>query len=488
MEKRGIRQFQRALEAGETTSLRIVEDCLERIEQIDQGVDGLHAILEINPDVHSLAVQLDAERSQGRVRGPLHGIPLVLKANIDTTDGMTTTAGSLAMKGSTPEKDAFLVSQLREAGAVILGKANLSEWANFRGTRSVSGWSSLGGQTHNPHDRLRSPCGSSSGSAVAVSAGICPISVGTETDGSIVCPAQTCGVVGIKPTLGLVSRSGIIPIAHSQDTAGPMAGSVEDAALLLAALAGADVHDAATAAIPQAYDLDFVSCFDPEGLRGARIGVTRDSFGKHPKVDALIEQRLELLKDLGAELIDPANIETAGQWRDTEFEVLLYEFKHDLNAYLAGLGKNAPVKSLTEIIEFNQAHADVAMPHFGQELMEQAQAKGDLNEPAYLEALAVNHRLTRTEGIDATLKKHRLDALVAPTGTPAWLIDHVLGDFVLGGCSSAAAISGYPHITVPAGLIEGLPVGLSFFSTAWQEAKLIRYAYAFEIATAREAL
>ena len=488
MEKYGIRQLQRAMDTGETTSLQIVENRLEQIEQIDQAAAGLHAILEVNPDARTLATQLDAERSQGRVRGPLHGIPIVLKANIDTADGMTTTAGSLAMKGNIPEKDAFLVSQLREAGAITLGKANLSEWANFRGTRSVSGWSSLGGQTRNPYDSLRSPCGSSSGSAVAVAVGLCPISVGTETDGSIVCPAQTCGVVGIKPTLGLISRSGIIPIAHSQDTAGPMANSVEDAALLLTALAGVDAHDGATAAIPQDFDPDFASSFDPEGLRGARIGVARNCFGKHPKVDTLIEERLELLKDLGAELVDPANIETAGQWRDTEFEVLLYEFKHDLNAYLAGLGKNAPVKSLTEIIEFNQAHADVAMPHFGQELMEQAQAKGDLNEPAYLEALAVNHRLTRTEGIDATLKKHRLDALVAPTGTPAWLIDHVLGDFVLGGCSSAAAISGYPHITVPAGLIEGLPVGLSFFSTAWQEAKLIRYAYAFEIATAREAL
>lgn len=486
MEKWGIRRFQRAMDAGETTSLRILENCLKRIEQVDQGEAGLHAILEVNPDARTLAEQLDAERSQGRVRGPLHGIPLVLKANIGTADGMTTTAGSLALKGNIPEKDAFLVSRLREAGAVILGKANLSEWANFRGTRSVSGWSSLGGQTRNPYDRLRSPCGSSSGSAAAVASGLCPVSVGTETDGSIVCPAQTCGVVGIKPTLGLVSRSGIIPIAHSQDTAGPMANSVEDAALLLTALAGVDACDAATAAIPQDCDLDFVSCFDPEGLRGARIGVARDCFGKHPKVDALIEERLELLKDLGAELVDPANIETAGQWRDTELEVLLYEFKHDLNAYLAELGEKAPVKSLAEIIEFNQAHADVAMPHFGQELMEQAQAKGDLTERVYLDALATNRRLTRAEGIDATMKKHRLDALVAPTGTPAWLIDHVLGDFILGGCSSAAAVSGYPHITVPAGFIEGLPVGLSFFSTAWQEAKLIRYAYAFELAIARE--
>ena len=486
MEKWGIRQFQAAIGTGETTSLQIVENCLERIAQVDQGEAGLHSIIEINPDALALAEHLDAERSHGHVRGPLHGIPLVLKANIDTADGMTTTAGSLALKGSIPEKDAFLVSQMREAGAIILGKANLSEWANFRGARSVSGWSSLGGQTHNPHDHLRSPCGSSSGSAVSVAAGLCPISIGTETDGSIVCPAQTCGVVGIKPTLGLVSRSGIIPIAHSQDTAGPMASSVEDAALLLTVLAGVDPLDAATASIPQDFDIDFVSSLDADGLRGARIGVDRSCFGKHPKVDALIEERLELLKDLGAELIDPANLETAGKWRDTEFEVLLYEFKHDLNLYLAALGERAPVKSLAEIIEFNQAHANVVMPHFGQELMEQAQAKGDLTERAYLDALAANHRLTRAEGIDATMKKHHLDALVAPTGAPAWLIDHVLGDFVLGGCSSAPAVSGYPHITVPAGFIEGLPVGLSFFSTAWQEAKLIRYAHAFELAIAQD--
>ena len=484
MEKWGIRKFQQALNAGETTSLQIVEGCLKRIEQIDQGEAGLHAIMEINPDAISLAKQLDAERSQGQVRDPLHGIPLVLKANIDTADGMTTTAGSLALKGSTPGKDAFLVSRLREAGAIILGKANLSEWANFRGARSVSGWSSLGGQTRNPHNPLRSPCGSSSGPAAAVAAGLCPVSVGTETDGSIVCPAQTCGVVGIKPTLGLVSRSGIIPIAHSQDTAGPMASSVEDAALLLAAIAGIDANDAATAAIPRG--LDFVSGLDTNGLRGARIGVARDYFGKHPKVDALIEKRLELLKDLGAELIDPATIETAGQWNNTEFEVLLYEFKHDLNAYLAELGQSAPVKSLAEIIEFNRAHADVVMPHFGQELMEKAQAKGDLTEQAYVDALATNHRLTRAEGIDATISEHRLDALVAPTGAPAWLIDHVLGDFLLGGCSSVAAVAGYPHITVPAGFIQGLPVGLSFFSSAWQEAKLIRYAYAFESAVAND--
>ena len=485
MEKWGIRQFQQALHAGDTTSLHIVEHCLRRIEQIDQGEAGLDAIIEINPDAIALAKQLDAERSQDRIRGPLHGIPVVLKANIGTADGMTTTAGSLAMKGNTPAKDAFLVHRLREAGVLILGKTNLSEWANFRGTRSISGWSSLGGQTRNPHDRLRSPCGSSSGSAAAVAAGLCPISVGTETDGSIVCPAQTCGVVGIKPTLGLVSRSGIIPIAHSQDTAGPMARSVEDAAFLLGVLTGEDPNDPSTARPEGGCDVDFVSNLTATALRGARIGAVRSYFGVHPKIDRLIDSALDTLRDLSAEVIDPVTIATAGKWSETEFEVLLYEFKHGLNAYLASLAPGAPVRSLAEIIEFNQEHSDQTMPHFGQELMEMAQAKGPLTDTAYLDALAANHRLTREEGIDATLQADRLDALVAPTGGPAWLIDRILGDVWVGGrCSSAPAVAGYPHITVPAGLVEGLPVGLSFFSTAWQDARLIRYAYAFEQAIA----
>ncbi|MCK4571009.1 amidase [Candidatus Bipolaricaulota bacterium] len=485
MEKWGIRRFQQALSAGATTSVRIVEDCLNRIEQIDRGEDGLHAIIEINPDAIALAKQLDAERSQSQVRGSLHGIPLVLKANIDTADGMTTTAGSLALRGNISEKDAFLVSRLREAGAIILGKANLSEWANFRGNRSISGWSSLGGQTRNPHDRLRSPCGSSSGSAVAVGAGLCPISVGTETDGSIVCPAQTCGVVGIKPTVGLVSRSGIIPIAHSQDTAGPMARSVEDAAHLLNVLAGEDPRDPSTVYSMVGSNIDFTRDLTPTALRGARLGVVRSYFGAHPKIDRLIDSALDKLRDLGAELIDPVTIETNGKWADTELEVLLYEFKHDLNAYLASLGPGAPVRSMAEVIEFNREHSAQTMPYFGQELMEKAQAKGPLTDPAYLDALSANHRLTREEGIDATLQADCLDALIAPTGGPAWLIDRTLGDVWVGGrCSSAPAVAGYPHITIPAGFIEGLPVGLSFFSTAWQEAKLIRYAYAFEYAAA----
>jgi len=485
MDNRGVRELQQALDAGETTSLQIVEDCLQRIEQIDQGENGIHAIIEINPDAIALAKQLDAERLQGNIRGPLHGIPLVIKANIDTADNMMTTAGSLALEGNIPEQDAFIVTRLREAGAIILGKANLSEWANFRGKRSISGWSSLGGQTVNPHDPQRSPCGSSSGSAAAVAAGLCPISVGTETDGSIVCPAQTCGVVGMKPTIGLVSRTGIIPIAHSQDTAGPMARSVEDAAYLLSALMGEDPRDPSTLRPVGGCDTDFLSGLTRTALRGARIGVVRSYFGAHPKIDRLIDLALDTLRELGADVIDPVTIATDGKWGETEFEVLLYEFKHDLNAYLASLGPNAPVHSLAEIIEFNKEHSNETMPHFGQELMELAQTKGPLTDEAYIDALSANHRLTREEGIDATLLADRLDALVAPTGGPAWLIDRILGDVWVGGrCSSAPAVAGYPHITVPAGFAEGLPIGLSFFSTAWQDAKLIRYAYAFEQADA----
>jgi amidase len=488
MDKWGIRQFQQALEAGEITSQQIVENKIKLIEQIDQGPGGLHAIIETNPDAVLLAEELDVERSQGRVRGPLHGIPLVIKANIDTADAMTTTAGSLALKGNIPERDAFLVTRLRDAGALILGKANLSEWANFRGKRSISGWSSLGGQTRNPHDTRRSPCGSSSGSAAAVAANLCSVSVGTETDGSIVCPAQTCGVVGIKPTIGLVSRSGIIPIAHSQDTAGPIARSVEDAALLLTVLAGEDPQDEATSRPGIDTGTNFAQGLDESALKGARIGVIRAYFGAHPKIDRLIDSQLDTLRQVGAEIIDPVVIRTDGKWGETEFEVLLHEFKHDLNAYLASLGPCAPVRTLEEIIAFNKQHADRVMPHFGQELMELAQAKGPLTDAAYLDALSTNHRMTRDEGIDATLQEHRLDALVAPTGSPAWLIDTILGDVWVGGrCSSAPAVAGYPHVTVPAGVVEGLPIGLSFIGTAWQDVRLIRYAHAFEQAAANKA-
>ncbi len=478
----GIRELGRRMDAGEITAEQVVVDSLERIEAIDRNGPRLRSILELNPDALAIAERLDRERSERGPRGRLHGIPAVLKGNIDTADRMTTTAGSLALAGSIPAEDASIVAKLRAAGAVILGKANLSEWANFRGKRSLSGWSSQGGQTRNPNDPKRTPCGSSSGSAAAVAADLCTVSIGTETDGSIVCPAQTCGVVGIKPTLGLLSRAGIIPIAHSQDTAGPMGRTVEDAAILLAALAGTDPRDSATREIPDGYDIDYARSFDADGLHGARIGVARTFLGAYPKVDRLMSECLDLLRDLGAGLVDPADVETSGTWRDAELEVLLYEFKHGLNAYLASLGPDAPVRSLEDVIAFNAAHADRVMPHFGQELMEMALAKGTLGDPTYIEALDTCRRLARTEGIDATMEKHNLDAIVAPTGGPAWLIDEVFGDYGHSSCSSPAAVAGYSHITVPAGQIAGLPVGLSFFGGPWEEAKLIRYAHAFETA------
>jgi len=481
-----LRNLSHRLKTGELTAVQLLRQCLDLVDRRDPGADGLHAVLELNLDAEVTAVHLDEERARGRVRSPLHGIPILIKGNIDTADRMETTAGSLALKGHIAHQDATVVAKLRAAGAVVFGKANLSEWANFRGARSVSGWSSLGGQTRNPYDPRRSPCGSSSGSAVAVAVGYCPVSIGTETDGSIVCPAQTCGVVGIKPTVGSVSRAGIIPIAHSQDTAGPIAQSVEDAAVLLSILAGPDVSDPATHDIPSEYPAGLIASFESTDLRGVRLGVARDWFGRHPRVDALIEDRLRILQDLGAQLIDPVRLATAGEWNDAEMNVLLHEFKHDLNAYLAGVAPHVGVASLRDVIRFNREHANAVLPYFGQELMEQAEAKGGLDEAAYVDALEACRRLTRAEGIDAVLQHHRLDALIAPTGTPAWLIDHVLGDFVLGGCSSAAAVAGYPHVTVPAGFLSGLPVGLSFIGSAWREATLLRCAHAFERAVKDE--
>jgi amidase len=377
----------------------------------------------------------------------------------------------------------MVAERLRAAGAVILGKTNLSEWANFRGKHSISGWSSRGGQTRNPYALDRNPCGSSSGSGVAVAANLCSVAVGTETDGSIICPSQTCGIVGIKPTLGLVSRAGIIPIAHSQDTAGPMARTVADAAVLLAALMGRDDRDPATQSIPADYPTDFANCLDRDGLRGTRIGVARSFFGFNPRVDRVMEDAIAVLASLGAEILDPADIDGVKEIDPTEYEVLLYEFKSDLNAYLASLGPDAPVHSLAEVIEFNERNRDAVMPHFGQEHMLAANGKGPLTDEAYLLALETNHRLARDEGIDATLRKHNLDAIVEPSGGPAWLTDYVNGDHYTGGTSTPAAVAGYPSITVPAGYVSGLPVGISFVAGAWSEPKLIRYAYAFEQAT-----
>ncbi len=489
MSELSIREIQSKFNTLELTSRQLTQYYLERIAAIDKAGPALNAIIEINPQALEIADALDAERSAGRIRGPLHGIPIIIKDNIDTHDQMSTTAGSLALKGSIAEQDAFLVERLRANGALILAKANLSEWANFRSTHSTSGWSSRGGQTKNPYALDRNPCGSSSGSAVAVAADLCAAAIGTETDGSIVCPAQTNGIVGIKPTLGLISRAGVIPIAHSQDTAGPMARTVADAAILLGCLTGTDPRDPATADSDGHYYHDYTQFLDAEALKDARIGVARNYFGADRRVDALIDDAIQRMRELGAEIVDPANIETAGKWDRTEIEVLLFEFKADLNAYLSALPGSAPVHSLKEVIEFNESQRDRVMPFFGQERMLAAQEKGPLTQKRYLNALVRNHRLSRAEGIDAVLFKHNLDALVCPTGSPAWLTDWINGDHPSGPDTSAcAAVAGYPHITVPAGLVCGLPVGISFIGAAWQEPRLIRLAYSFEQATqARQA-
>ena len=466
MEEWTIFEMQAKMRSGELTARQLAEGYLQRIEKLDRQGPRINAVIELNPDALDVAGALDQERAEGHVRGPLHGISILIKANIDSADRMATTAGSLALEGSIAARDAFLVSKLRGAGAVILGKANLSEWANFRSPHSVSGWSSVGGQTLNPYALDRNPCGSSSGSAAAVAANLCAAAVGTETDGSIICPSQANGVVGIKPTLGLISRSGVIPIAHSQDTAGPLARTVADAALLLGAMAAIDLHDPATAANAGKAYTDYTQFLDKDGMKGARIGVARNFFGAHPGVDKLMDTCLQAMKDLGADLIDPADIETAGKLNETELEVLYYEFKADLNTYLAALGPGAKVHSLDEVIAFNDRHHQLVMPFFGQERMLKAQEKGPLSEEAYQKALETSHRLARTEGIDAALQKHRLDAIVAPSGGPAWLIDTINGDCGAGGSSSPAAVARYPNITVPAGDIHGLPVGISFMGTA----------------------
>ena len=482
-----IADLQAAMRDGKTTSRSLVERYLSRIAAADRGDRGVNAVLEANPDALAIADALDAERKTKGARGPLHGIPILIKDNIATADRMQTTAGSLALVGATPERDAFVAERLRAAGAVLLGKTNLSEWANFRSTHSSSGWSARGGQCRNPYALDRTPSGSSSGSAVAVAANFCAAAVGTETDGSIVSPAASCSVVGIKPTVGLVSRSGIIPIAHSQDTAGPMARAVADAAALLTALAGVDARDAATAESAGRASADYTKFLDADGLRGARIGVPREQlFGTSAATDALIDDALTLMRQRGAEIVDPAPL-TLGQGAgDAEFEVLLYEFKADLNAYLAELGAPAGARSLEELIAFNERHRAEEMPYFGQEIFVMAQKKGPLTEAAYREALAKSKRLARDEGIDATMDKFKLDAIVAPTRrTPPSLIDLVNGDPSGGGSSRPAAVAGYPHVTVPAGYVRGLPVGISFFGRAWSEPTLIRLAYAFEQASKR---
>jgi len=475
--------LQESMKSGKFTARSLVEAYLRHIEEIDQSGPGVNSVIEINPDARAVAKALDQGRKAKGTLGPMHGIPVLIKDNIATRDGMSTTAGSLALVGSVPPADSFVAERLRAAGAVILGKTNLSEWANIRSSHSTSGWSARGGLTRNPYALDRNACGSSSGSGAAVAANLCAVAVGTETDGSIVCPSSANGIVGIKPTLGLVSRYGIVPIAHSQDTAGPMARTVTDAALLLGILVGIDPRDGATAESRGKAVPDYTQFLDSKGLRGARIGVLRKLFGFHDGVDRLMNAALEEMKHQGAELIDPVIIDSLGMFDDSEQEVLLYELKADLNAYLAALGPGAPVHSLQEIIDFNEHNRDKEMPFFGQDLFLKAEAKGPLTEKAYRDALEKNHRLTRSEGIDAVMEANHLDALVAPTGGPAWLTDLVDGDHGLGGSSNLAAVAGYPNINVPAGSVFGLPVGISFFGRAYSEPTLIKLAYAFEQAT-----
>jgi amidase len=486
LEELTISELQDGMKSGRFTARSLVKKYLDRIDDIDKHGPELNSVIEINPDAISIAESLDRERKEKSARGPLHGIPILIKDNIDTADRMMTTAGSLALVGSRPAQDAFVAKKLREAGAVILGKTNLSEWANFRSSHSSSGWSGRGGQTRNAYETDRNPCGSSSGSGSAAAANLCAAAVGSETDGSVVCPSSANSLVGIKPTVGLLSRSGIIPISHSQDTAGPMARTVSDTAILLSALTGVDSNDPVTKT--QKAFRDYTQFLDKGGLKGARLGIARKYFGFNDRVDKLMNDRIEVLKKLGAVIVDPADIPTSGKFDDSELEVLLYEFKTDLNAYLGKLGSSAMVHSLKEVIDFNEKNREREMPYFGQDLFIKAEAKGPLTDKKYLQALAKNHLLSRKQGIDFIMGKHRLDALIAPTGGPAWPTDWINGDHFTGGYSSASAVAGYPHITVPAGYIFGLPVGISFFGGAWSEPKLIKYAYAFEQATkARQA-
>jgi amidase len=470
-------------QAGRRTARAIAEQYLARIDAIDRRGPALRAVIEINPDALAIADALDAERRSKGLHGPLHGVPVLIKDNIDTADRMSTTAGSLALEGSIAARDAFVAARLRAAGAIILGKTNLSEWANFRSSRSTSGWSGRGGQVLNPYALDRNPCGSSSGTGAGVAANLAALGIGTETDGSIVCPSGTMALVGVKPTLGLVSRSGIIPIAHSQDTAGPMTRTVEDAATLLDAIAGADPGDAATAS-PQRRQTAYREALDRNGLRGARIGVARARFfGYSDATDRIADAAIRDMKAQGAVIVDPADIPNAGKYDASELEVLLYEFKADLDKYLGALAPSARVHSLADVIAFNEAHRDREMPFFGQELMLRAQQKGPLSDKAYLDAIAGNLKLSRAEGIDAVMDRLRLDALVAPTGSPAWTTDLANGDHFLGASSTPAAVAGYPSVTVPAGSAFGLPVGISFIGRAWSEALLLKLAYAYEQAT-----
>ncbi len=486
LEEQTVGSLRAAMAGGSLTSRALVEAYIERIAALNTSGPMLRAVIEVNPDALAIAEALDRERVAHGPRGPLHGIPILLKDNIDTADGMETTAGSLALVGAKRAQDAHIAARLREAGAVLLGKANMSEWANFRSTHSSSGWSARGGQALNPYALDRTPCGSSSGSATAVAANLCAVSVGTETDGSILCPASINGVVGIKPTVGLTSRAGVIPISHSQDTVGPFARTVADAAILLGVLEDVDPRDPATQVNPHQTFLNYIQYLDADALRGARIGIPREVHtGFSEKADAVFDTVIETLQSLGAVLVDPANLPSSKEMRASEAEltVLLYEFKADLNAYLATLGPEAQAHTLEELLAFNREHAAQEMPYFGQELFEMAQEKGPLTDEEYLAARAECLRLARDEGIDAVMREHNLDALCMPTSEPAWKIDLIDGDHSMGGASQPAALAGYPAISVPAGYTFGLPLGVTFMGQAWSESKLIGFAYAFEQAT-----
>ncbi len=480
--------LQEQMRAGTTSAVQLTEQYLARIEAVDRAGPTLRSVIETNPEALQIAAQLDAERKAGKVRGPLHGLPVLIKDNIDTADRMMTSAGSLALATTPALMDAGIVQRMRAAGVVILGKANLSEWANIRSTRSTSGWSARGGLTRNPYALDRNACGSSAGTGAAIAANLATLGVGTETDGSIVCPANANGLVGIKPTVGLVSRSGIVPISHTQDTAGPMCRTVRDAAALLSVLAGSDPRDSATAASAGHVAPDYTTFCDPAALKGKRLGVVRTWFNAGPAVDAVMVDVLAALTSAGAELVDPVEIPSLGGMGSAEFDVLLYELKADMAAYLATRGPAVPHRTLADLIRFNEQNKDTAMRYFGQEIFLQAEAKGPLSSPEYQKALATCIRLTRTQGMDRVLPARRLDALIAPTGGPAWVTDLVNGDHFGGGSSTLSAVSGYPAITVPAGQVMGLPVGLSFMGPAWSEGPLIGMAYAFEqTITARQA-
>lgn len=478
LEEATIEQIQQQIQAGQLSSMALVQYYLQRIQQYDDNGITLNAVVQLNDNALKRAKMLDKERLEKGLRGPLHGIPILLKDNIDTAEGMANTAGSMALQHNYPEDDAFLVKQLRDAGAIILGKANLSEWANFRSTHASSGWSGLYGQSKNPYDITRSPCGSSSGSAIAVAANLTILAIGTETDGSVTCPASANGVVGIKPSLGTVSRDGIIPISHSQDTAGSMARTVTDAVHLLAAMVAVDRQDEGSVKSK----IDYSSHLKVDGLKGKRIGIVRNLMGYHPGVDQTFEKAVAVLKAQGAIIVDNANIETVGQWDEAEFEVLLYEFKADLNDYLGKTTANQP-KSLEALIRYNEQYKRQEMAYFGQELFYMAQAKKSLDDKAYKKHRQTAKALSGKKGIDATLKKHQLDILIAPTAQPAWKIDKINGDHYMGSASSPAATSGYPHITVPMGQVHGLPVGLSFFAGFLEEGQLIEAAYGYEQAS-----